>query len=52
MAWIYILRCADDSLYVGSTRDLDGRLQQHSAGGVDAYTRKRRPVVLGAGAGV
>ena len=26
--------------------DLDGRLEQHAAGRVDAYTRKRRPVVL------
>ena len=46
MSWVYILRCADDSFYVGSARDLDGRLQQHAAGGVDAYTRNRRPVAL------
>ena len=46
MAWVYILRCADDSFYVGSTRDLDHRLSQHDLGAVDAYTKKRRPVVL------
>jgi putative endonuclease len=46
MPWIYILRCADDSLYVGSTRDLESRLQQHAIGGVDGYTRSRRPLAL------
>ena len=46
MAWTYILRCADESFYVSSTRDLDQRLSQHDLGAVDAYTKKRRPVVL------
>jgi putative endonuclease len=46
MPWVYILRCADDSFYVGSARDLESRLQQHAIGGVDAYTRTRRPVAL------
>jgi predicted GIY-YIG superfamily endonuclease len=47
MAWTYILRCADDSYYVGSTVDLDGRIWQHnhSPDGA-AYTRRRRPVSL------
>jgi tRNA/rRNA methyltransferase/putative endonuclease len=44
--WIYILRCADDSFYVGSARDLESRLQQHAIGGVDAYTKSRRPITL------
>ncbi|WP_229660568.1 GIY-YIG nuclease family protein [Marmoricola endophyticus] len=46
MAWTYILRCADDSYYVGSTIDLERRVGQHQAGEGASYTRKRRPVVL------
>jgi predicted GIY-YIG superfamily endonuclease len=42
----YILRCADDSFYVGSARDLEYRLQQHATGGGDAYARSRRPLAL------
>lgn len=44
----YILRCADDTYYVGSTWDLERRLWQHdqSDGEGARYTRKRRPVVL------
>jgi predicted GIY-YIG superfamily endonuclease len=47
MAWTYIVRCNDDSYYVGSTTDLDGRIWQHnhSLAGA-AYTRRRRPVQL------
>lgn len=48
-AWhVYILRCADDSLYTGVARDLPHRLRQHNgelAGG-PRYTRGRRPVQL------
>jgi putative endonuclease len=48
MAWTYILRCADDSFYVGSTVDLARRLAEHDAGLGAAYTRprRRRPVQL------
>lgn len=52
MPWTYILRCADDSFYVGSTTNLDLRLWQHQQGEGAAYTRpaRRRPVeVLWAG---
>jgi putative endonuclease len=49
VAWhVYILRCADGSLYTGVAVDLARRLQQHNgqrAGG-PRYTRGRRPVVL------
>ncbi|KGE04025.1 GIY-YIG nuclease family protein [Pseudohaliea rubra] len=49
-AWtVYVLCCADGSLYTGVTRDLARRLRQHNgelAGG-PRYTRGRRPVVLG-----
>ena len=48
MAWTYILRCADGSYYVGSTRDLDRRLWEHNEGLGAAHTRRpaRRPVVV------
>jgi putative endonuclease len=45
-AYVYMLRCADGSLYVGSTRELFSRLQQHQLGLGAAYTRDRRPVEL------
>lgn len=46
-AWfVYILRCADDSLYTGITNDLPRRLQQHNAGTASRYTRSHLPVVL------
>ena len=41
-----MLRCADGSLYVGSTRELFARLNQHELGLGAAYTRDRRPVEL------
>jgi putative endonuclease len=46
MPFTYILRCADGSYYVGSTRDLERRLAQHDAGEAANYTRRRRPVEL------
>jgi len=48
MAWTYLLECADGTLYVGSTIDLDRRLGQHQVGEAAAYTRprRRRPVRL------
>jgi predicted GIY-YIG superfamily endonuclease len=47
MAFTYILRCADDSYYVGSTTDLQLRLWQHNSSDQGAlYTRRRRPVSL------
>ncbi len=46
MPWTYILRCGDGTLYVGSTRDLDLRMEQHCAGRGAAYTSRRLPVEL------
>lgn len=40
----YILRCADGTLYSGSTVDPQKRLAAHNAGRGGAYTRPRRPV--------
>jgi putative endonuclease len=43
----YILRCADDTLYVGCTNDLKKRLHEHNHAKAGAkYTHGRRPVVL------
>ncbi len=46
MPHIYILRCADDSFYVGSTWNLERRLAQHQRGEGAQYTRHRLPVEL------
>lgn len=43
---VYILRCADGTLYTGVTTDLPRRLAQHNAGTASACTRVRRPVAL------
>jgi putative endonuclease len=46
-ASVYILRCADGSYYVGSTRvELEQRIGRHNAGHCRGYTFKRRPVTL------
>jgi putative endonuclease len=46
--WFYILRCADGSCYIGTSRseDLETRISQHNQGTSGGYTAKRRPVVL------
>jgi len=44
MWFIYILRCADDSLYIGETNDISGRVARHNHGRAAAYTATRRPV--------
>jgi putative endonuclease len=44
--WVYVLRCADDTLYTGITTDPDRRLTQHNAGTASKYTRARLPVVM------
>lgn len=43
---VYIMRCADGTLYTGITTDLKRRLAQHNAGTASKYTRARRPVVV------
>ena len=45
-AWVYLLRCADGSLYCGWTTDVQRRLARHVAGTASAYTRSRRPLEL------
>ena len=46
-AFLYILRCSDQSLYIGTTRTtLELRIAQHNTGALGGYTASRRPVVL------
>ena len=47
-AWVYLLRCADGTLYTGWTVDVDRRLAAHTAGTASRYTRSRRPLTLAA----
>jgi putative endonuclease len=44
--FVYILRCADGSLYTGITKDVKRRCQQHNDGTASRYTRSRRPTKL------
>ena len=43
---LHILECADGTLYIGHTYDLDERMRQHDAGKSDAYTGSRHPLKL------
>ena len=44
--FVYVLRCADGTLYTGITKDVTRRIQQHNDGTASRYTRSRRPVKL------
>src|SRR6266576_3904283 len=44
--FVYMVRCADASLYTGIAKDVDRRCQQHNAGTASRYTRGRLPVVV------
>ena len=43
---VYIVRCADDSLYTGWTTNVERRMQEHNTGRGAKYTASRRPVRL------
>lgn len=45
-AFIYLLRCADDTIYTGWTYDVEQRVSTHQKGRGARYTRTRRPVEL------
>ncbi len=45
-SYVYLLRCADGSLYCGWTTDLAARLKTHNAGRGAKYTKSRLPVEL------
>ncbi|RDI71671.1 GIY-YIG nuclease family protein [Halopelagius longus] len=44
--YVYVLRCADGSLYTGYTTDVERRVAEHDAGEGAKYTRGRTPVEL------
>ena len=44
--FVYMLRCADGSLYTGIAKDVKRRCQQHNAGTASRYTRSRLPVEM------
>ena len=46
MFYVYILRCADGTLYTGYTINLKARVEAHNAGRGAKYTRGRRPVAM------
>jgi putative endonuclease len=43
---VYVLRCADDTLYTGYTTDVQRRVDEHNEGQAAKYTRGRTPVEL------
>ena len=46
MHYVYLVRCADNTLYCGWTTDLEKRVCAHNSGQGAKYTRSRRPVQL------
>jgi putative endonuclease len=46
MWYVYVLKCADGSLYTGISTDVRTRLLRHNSGKGSKYTRARRPVGL------
>lgn len=46
--WVYVVRCADATLYTGVARDVEKRLAEHNGAGTRGarYTAARRPVAL------
>lgn len=44
--WTYMLRCADESFYVGHTDSLETRIGQHWTGSCGGYTASRHPLLL------
>jgi putative endonuclease len=46
VAFVYLLRCADETLYCGWSTDPARRFEEHEAGTASRYTRSRRPLEL------
>ena len=46
MNYMYLLECADQTIYCGWTNDLDKRVKAHNEGKGAKYTKSRRPVSL------
>jgi putative endonuclease len=47
-AFVYLLRCADGTLYCGWSVDVERRLAAHQTGRASRYTATRRPVEIAA----
>ncbi|AGY39380.1 endo/exonuclease amino terminal GIY-YIG domain protein [Streptococcus ilei] len=45
-AYMYVVQCADGTLYTGYTTDIERRIKTHNAGKGAKYTRPRLPVTL------
>ncbi|HEY0967982.1 MAG TPA: GIY-YIG nuclease family protein [Opitutaceae bacterium] len=45
-AYVYLLRCADATFYIGTARDVAARAEVHNSGKGAKYTRPRRPVTV------
>jgi len=45
-ALVYIVKCSDDTLYTGWTRNIEIRIKAHNSGTGSKYTRSRLPVIL------
>jgi putative endonuclease len=48
VAFVYLLRCADGSLYCGWTIDVERRMDAHAHGRASRYTASRRPIEVAA----
>ena len=48
MSFVYLLRCADGSLYCGWTTDVERRVAAHNTGRASRYTARRLPVEVAA----
>ena len=47
MGWkVYLVKCADNSFYCGSSNDVNRRIEKHNAGKGAKYTQSRLPVEL------
>ncbi len=44
--FVYMLECADSSLYIGSTNDVDKRFSAHLSGKGASYTRSHKPIKI------
>jgi len=45
MQFVYLLKCSDDTIYTGCTKNIESRIQEHQKGKVH-YTKSRLPVEL------
>ncbi|HWP61335.1 MAG TPA: GIY-YIG nuclease family protein [Candidatus Paceibacterota bacterium] len=46
MYYVYLLKCADNSIYTGITNDLENRLKRHKDGSASKYTRARGALAI------